>query len=221
MIKRRRPPCAGGVARRAVARKICCHVIGITRVLKIRLMARETIHGRARVAIIRMALIACHCKMRAGERKARAIMIEGCRSPHIVVVAQQAVLRIVISNMIRIRRALKIILMAREAILRRARETIVHMTLCAIDGAVRTEQWKRRAAVIKTLPAETGKLPTGNHTAMALLAAQRKSCLLMIGIRRGFIVFHMTRAALQRQVDELRCAALRVTIIATHVLMTA
>lgn len=81
------------------------------------------------------------------------------------------------------------------------------------------EQGERRAAVIETFAAETGRLPADDHAAVALFAAQRKARLLVIGIRRGFVIFQMARAALQRHVDELSRARLRVAIIAAHVLM--
>mgnify|MGYP001615661528 FL=1 len=100
--------------------------------------------------------------------------------------------------MIGVGRVLKIILMARETILRRARETIVDMAARTIHRIVRAEQWKRGAVVIEALPRETSGLPAGDHAAVALLAANRKPCLLVIGIRRGFKIFYMTRAALQR-----------------------
>lgn len=87
--------------------------------------------------------------MRARERKARAVVIEICRPPRIIVVASQTIMRIIAGHMIRIRRALKIRLMAREAIFGRAGKTAIHMALHAIDGIVRTQQWKRCAAMIE------------------------------------------------------------------------
>lgn len=184
-------------------------------------MARETIHGRAGVAVVRMALIACHGEMCAHERESRAIVIESRRLPRVVIVAQQAILRIIIGNVIGIRRALKISLMTQEAVFRYARETAVHMALRAIYSIVCAKQWKSRAVMIETLTAETGKLPAGNHAIVALLATQRKPCLLMIGICGGLVISHMTCTALQGQIDELRGSRLCVAIIAAHVLMAA
>lgn len=93
------------------------------------------------------------------------------------------------------------------------------MATRAFHRVMRAEQGKRGAAVIETFAAETGRLPADDPVAVALLAAQRKSRLLVIGIRRGFVIFQMARAALQRHVDELSRARLRVAIIAAHVLM--
>ena len=123
--------------------------------------------------------------------------------------------------MIGIRRALKIILMAREAILGCACEAAINVAARAIHGAVRTEQWKRGAAVIEPRPAKAGHLPTGDHIAMTLFATERESCLLVIRIRRGVIIFCMTRATLQRQIDELRRSTLCVAIVASYMLMPA
>ena len=123
--------------------------------------------------------------------------------------------------MIGIRGALKIILMAREAILGCACEAAINVAARAIHGAVRTEQWKRGAAVIEPRPAKAGHLPTGDHIAMTLFATERESCLLVIRIRRGVIIFCMTRATLQRQIDELRRSTLCVAIVASYMLMPA
>lgn len=154
VIKSRRLPCAGGVAGNAVARKICGHVIGIARVLKIRLMTGETIHRRAGVAIVRMALIARHGEMRAGEREARAVMIERRRPPRIVVMAQHTILRIAIGNVIGIRRVLKIALMTREAIFRRSCKAAVDVATRTIYGHVCALQCKGGTTMIKS-----GRLP--------------------------------------------------------------
>ena len=66
---------------------------------------------------------------------------------------------------------------------------------------------------------EPRHLPAGNRAAVALLAIRRKARLLMIRIRRGRIILLMTRAALQRQINELRGSLPGVTIIAAHVLV--
>ena len=125
------------MTRGAIARKILGHVIGIERTLVIALMAGEAIHRRAGVTIVRVTLIARYSQVRAIEREARAIVIERRRTPRNVTVAEQTVSRIIVRNMIGIRRALKIILMAREAILRRACEATIDVAARAIHGNVR------------------------------------------------------------------------------------
>ena len=63
--------------------------------------------------------------------------------------ATRAITRKICRNVIGIRGALKIILMAREAILGCACEAAINVAARAIHGAMRTEQWKRGAAVIE------------------------------------------------------------------------
>lgn len=99
--------------------------------------------------------------------------------------------------MIGIGRLLKLSLMARKAIRRRAGKTIVGVTLVAGGRGMRAEQWKSRAAVIKTGEiTPTGKLPSGNRAAMTLLTPQRKTRELMIRIRRGLVILAMANPAL-------------------------
>lgn len=87
--------------------------------------------------------------MRAGERKARAIMIERCRLPGDIAMATLAIVRIVAGHVIGIGRILKIGLMAREAIFRRSSVLAIGVTACAIHSLMRAHQRKRRTIVIE------------------------------------------------------------------------
>lgn len=197
-------------------------MIGIGRALIGSLMARKTIHRRAGVLIVHVALIACDRQMRAGEREARAIVIEIRRLPGIVRMACTALLRKTRGHVIRIRGILEISLMARETIFRSSGKAAVHVTLSAIDCLVGAQQWKTRSAVIKAAEiSHTGKRPAGNRAAVALLTTQRKSGKLMIGIRGCLIIRLMANAALQRQINKLGCALLGMTVITSHMLMPA
>jgi len=57
-------------------RKISQQMIGILGILKICLMAREAIRGRARKTIVRMALYAFHRDVRAAQGKTGAAVIK-------------------------------------------------------------------------------------------------------------------------------------------------
>lgn len=121
--------------------------------------------------------------------------------------------------MIRIGWTLKVGLMTRETIRRRAGETIVHVALIASNRRMRPEQRKACFVVIEPLAAETRDLPAGDRAVVALFAAHGKSGLTMVGIGSGVKIFLMAGAALQRQIDELRRALLRVAMITADVLM--
>ena len=106
-------------------------MIGIRRALKIGLMARVTIRRRSGKTIVDMALIAGRRHMRAEQRETRFVVIERRGLPSAGGVAARAVVREIRRRVIRIRGALKIRLMTREAIHRRAGEAIIHMAQIA------------------------------------------------------------------------------------------
>ncbi len=123
-------------------------MIGVGDALKIRLMAREAIFRRAGVAAIHMALRTVDGAVSATQGKGREIVVKFCRLPRIVVVANLAIFGKIARHVIRIGWALKVGLMAREAIRRGAGETIVRVALTAIDCCVRAEQGEARFIVI-------------------------------------------------------------------------
>lgn len=88
--------------------------------------------------------------MRAGERKARAVVIKVGRSPGSIAVTGHAILRIIVGHVIGIGGTLIIRLVAREAILGRAGEAAIDMAQAAFYRRVRAEQRKTGAIVIKT-----------------------------------------------------------------------
>lgn len=149
VIEGRRLPGARRVAARARVRKIRRGMIGICRALKITLMARETIRRRAGELIVHMALAAHHGEMRAGERKARAVVVEIGRPPGIKRVAHLAIVREIAGDMVWIRRSLKIHLVTGETIFRCSCELAVNMTLSTLDRAMRSDQRKSRAIMVE------------------------------------------------------------------------
>ncbi len=111
VIERRRFPRRRGMTPQAVVRKISRHMIGITDLLKIGLMAREAIHRCACEPAIKMALLASDGLMRAGQLKPREIVIERCRFPRIDRMAGQAVAGKIPRHMVGVADLLKISLM--------------------------------------------------------------------------------------------------------------
>lgn len=112
VIERGRQPGIQRVASRAVVGEIQRHVIRIRGALKVRLMTGETIHGRAGITIIHVALIARRRRVRAQQSKSCFVVIERRRLPCAGGVACGAVARKIRGYVIGIARALKIRLMA-------------------------------------------------------------------------------------------------------------
>lgn len=96
-----------------------------------------------------MALRAVDGAMSAAQWKGGQIVIELCRLPCVVVVANPAISGVIAGHVVRIRGALKIRLMARKTIFWCAGKTAIHMALGAIDGIVGAQQGKCCAAVIE------------------------------------------------------------------------
>lgn len=115
----------------AIVREIQCYVIGIRGPLEIRLMAGEAIRRRTGKPIVHVTLRASYSRMRAEQRKARFVVIEGCGFPGTRRVAIRTGLRKISRDVIRVRGVLKIALMAREAVCRRTGEAIVHVAQIA------------------------------------------------------------------------------------------
>jgi hypothetical protein len=206
VIERRRRPRIHGVASGAIVRKIQRHVIGVRRPLEIRLMAGEAIHRRAGKAIVHVALRASRRRVRAEQRKARFVMIESRRLPGARRVAARAGLRKIRRDVIRIRRALKIALMAGEAVRRRAGEAIVHVTQIACYGEMRAGERKLRAVVI-----EVRRQPGVNR--MARQAIVRKIAGNVVRIRRSLKIRLVTGETIFRCAGK---AIIDVALAASH-----
>lgn len=204
MIEGRRLPNTGGVAACASMRKIRCSVIGIDRALKIGLMARETIRRCAGELVVHVTLRTHHGEMRAGERKARAIVVEIGGPPAIEGVAHLAIARKIAGDVIRICRFLKIGLMARPAIFRRSREFVVEVALGALDGAMRAGQRKSRALVIEArrLP---GVIAVANLTILGKIAGH------VIRVRGFLKICLMAGKTIRRRAGK---TIVRVTLVA-------
>lgn len=197
VIEGRRRPRIHRVTGSAIMRKIQRHMIGIRRPLEIRLMAGEAIPRRAGKAIVHVALGASRRRMRAEQRKARFVVIERRGLPGAGGVAARAGLRKIRRDMIRICRALKITLMAGEAVRRRAGKTIVHVTMITRNREMRAGEWKLRAVVI-----EVCRPPGVNRVARQAIAGKvagnvvRVGRLLKIRLMAGETIFRRASEAI-------------------------
>jgi len=149
MIESRWQPGVQGMARSAIMRKVQGHMIGIGRALEIGLMAREAIRGRAREAIIDVALIAGGRSVRPGQRKAGLVVIKGRGQPGARGVTRSAIVRKIRSHMVGVNRALKIRLMTGEAIHGRPSIAIIQVAEIAGHGQIRAGERETRAIMIK------------------------------------------------------------------------
>ena len=96
-----------------------------------------------------MTLRALHADVRACERKRCLVVIETSVQPAGRIVALLASLREAAAHMIGIGGALEIRQMAAHTLHRRAGEVAARVALRALQGHVRSGQWKRRLVVIE------------------------------------------------------------------------
>ena len=159
------------VANLAIFGKIARNVIWIGWALKVGLMTGEAIGRSAGETIVHVALTAIDCCVYAEQGKARFIVIIRRRPPNICVVANLAIFGKITGNVIRIGRALKIVLMAGKTIFRRAGKTAINVAFRTFGSRMGAHQRKTGSAVIEALAAKSCDLPAGNRAVMALLAA--------------------------------------------------
>ncbi len=131
MIESRLHPRGRVVTDFALLRESSRHVVRIGGAAVILLMAAIAGCRQAGVVVVHVALRALDAGMRARERKCRLGMIEGCRHPRRGRVADLAGLWDPRGRMVRIRRALVILQMARHARSRRQIEVSVRVALIA------------------------------------------------------------------------------------------
>ncbi len=154
-------------------------VVRVVCILKILQMATDTF-GRAQVVIpVGVALRALHLQVRPGEREGSLRMIERSRLPGRCRVANIALLRDAGSDVVWIRRRLKILEMTGDACGRTQVEVAVGMALIALQLCVSTRQRKAYRIVI-----EAGGLPCGRR--VAVLACLRQAQRNVIWIT-GFL----------------------------------
>lgn len=117
------------------------------------------------------------------------VVVKGRGHPGVERVAGGAIMREIQGHMIRIRRPLKIELMAGKAVRGRARETVVEVALIALCRSVRAGQGKTRAVMI-----ERRRLPDAGG--MARRAILREIPRHVVGIGGALIVRLMARKAI-------------------------
>ena len=109
-----RLPCGGAMANFALNRKVCRNVVGIGCVVKIGLMATDTCCRRAGISA-GVTTVAIHTGVRTGQRKICVIVIKYCGLPRYRAVANFAFQRKCSSDVVGIRRRLKIIFVTGNA----------------------------------------------------------------------------------------------------------
>lgn len=211
MIEIRWLPGIVRVACTALLRKAGGYVIRIRGILKISLMARETIFCSAGKAAVHVTLRAGCRRVRANERKSGTAMVKRRRLPGVARVACAALLRKARSHVIRICGIPKISLVAREAIFGRTGEAAIHVAPRAVHRRMRTTQRECCQVMIK-IRRRPGVARVTN------LAVLREVAGHMIGIRGVLKISLMARETIFRSSGK---AAVHVTLPAIDRLMGA
>ena len=215
MVKGRRSPIGGGMARLAGLGEPSRRVRRIIRAIEVRLMAADA--GRVRagqvVVPVHVALRALQGSVRARQRESRGRVIEGCITPRRRGVALLTGGREVRLHVARIRRSVEVCLMAAHASGIRSGQVVIaiHVALRALQRRMRTSERESRGRVIEGCV-------TPRRRGVALLTGGREVRLHVIRIRRAVeirlvaayasrvctgqvvIVIDVTLGALQRRV---------------------
>ena len=138
MIERCSCPRCRRVARRACSWEPRRRVVWISRAGVIRLMARVAIRGYRGVVVVHVAIGAGHRGVRPSQRERRVVVIKRRRLPCRGVVAQVASLRESRRHMVGSRGAIKVGEMASNTSRVIQAVIVVDVTLCALQGSVRS-----------------------------------------------------------------------------------
>jgi hypothetical protein len=112
VVKRRRPPCRRGVTHLTILTEAVGNVVRIRRLLKIRLVALSTARIHKLVISIRVTRQTWYTGMVTCQRELRQVVIETRRLPRRRCMTGLTILTEVVGNVVRIRRLLKIRLVA-------------------------------------------------------------------------------------------------------------
>ena len=180
-------------------------VVRIVGRLKILEMATDA-RGRAEVVVVvRMALRTQHASVRTSERESRLRVIKLCGLPGRGVVANLALLRETGRHVIRIRRSLKILKVARYACGRREVVVAIRVALRALHLCVCTGQRKRCLRMIKRC-----RLPGRGCVAdLALLRHTRRD---VIRIRGALEILQVAGHTCRRREIEIAFGVALVTL---------
>jgi len=206
MVERGAFPLLRGVANGTILRETRCHVIWIRGFPEIREMASSARCRSSLENVVGVALDAFDGLVRASERKRGFVVIEARALPLSRGVAGIARGGESGSRMIWIRGCVELLEMAGGAVLGRACELVVDVTLSALHGGVRAGQSEGRLAVIegRAFPLRGG---------MADIALGGEARRRVIGIRSFVEILQVTARAVLRHSPEL---AARVARCARH-----
>ncbi len=172
-------------------------MIGIQHLREIVLVALIAAGVRKIVIAVCVTVLTQRCLMRAGEREERRRVIERRRFPALHGMAGQAVAVESSAHMVRILRLVEILLMTRDALLRRSGKDHSAMALLAFHLAVRAEKRKRRLVVIDGKRHTIQRLPRVG--VMAIGALHREAHERVVRLGRLLVGFRMTSLTIERE----------------------
>ena len=190
VIERTRLPSRLGMTGRAVRREARSHVIRIRGPVVIGHMTSIAVRWRACIPV-GMALDAVHVGVRALERKARAVMVEGAGLPRCFIMALSTIHREAGRHVVRIGGAVVVRQVARIARGRCAR-VAVRVALQAVHVRVRSRQREARRVVI-----EGRRLPGALVVARRAVRAEPGTGMVRIG--RRVVIRQVARVAVRRR----------------------
>ncbi len=174
-------PCSGRVADLTIGRELSRGVIGIRCAVVILQVTGGACGADVKVSVY-VAGVARNASVRTSEWKCRFAVIEGCWSPSVGGVADGTIRREIASLMIRVRRAVVVVHVARSAVSRSACIFAADVALRTLQICVHTSE--RETSVCSVI--ELGAGPTRSR--MANAAVTREGRLRVIGIRRSVVI---------------------------------
>ena len=138
------------------------------------------------VIIVDVALVALDRGMESGKRPTGGRMIKRCSEPRGCAVAHGAVRREAYGRVRRIVSGVEIAHVARSTLSVRSGQLVVAINVTLLTGNCRVKPGENPTCACMI---ESGIAPVGR--VMALLAALRKVCLHMVGIRRALEIFQV------------------------------
>jgi len=192
VVKRGRLPRSSAVANIALLREVSRHVIGVRCVLVVLQVATHAGRAGQVVVAVLVAVRALELQVPAGQRKAALGVIERGRLPGRRAVANGAVGGKSGGDVIRIRRSLIGLHVARGACRTRQIEVSVSVAIGALQFGVGAAQGKSHSAVI-----EVGRLPSGR--VVAILAGLGEAEPNVVGVGCFAKIRHVTAHAVRRR----------------------
>jgi hypothetical protein len=185
MVEGRICPRRGAVAGVARGWKSGRDMVGIRCALIIRLVARVAVRRHGRVVVVHMAARARHSGMCSRQWECSVVVIETRRLPCSSVVADFALLWEAGLHMVRIRRSVEIIEVARYACSVVQTVVAIHVALRTLQAGMRSGQRKSGRRVIE-------RRARPRCRAVAGVASRWERCLHVVRIGCGLVILHVT-----------------------------